>query len=247
MTRENHHKDRKSLRLVTGRTADFQALAADCVCFANAAGGTLEIGIEDDADLPPADQRVPPELPDQIRRRIGELAVNVQVAPQSVKAVNGGEYVVLAVAPSIGVASTKDGRYFMRVGDSCHPILGDDVLRLLADRPGSPWESLDGLQVEAAAADTGKQHDLLARLRASDRVKPSVKEKCDAELLRHYGLARGSLLTNLGVLIVGKSEDRARLGSAPVVRPSSSTIVARRSTSGRGTTTPCRRWSWLMQ
>jgi ATP-dependent DNA helicase RecG len=34
-------------------------------------------------------------------------------------------------------------------------------------------------------------------------VKPSVKEKTDGELLVHYGLAEGDVLTNLGVLLVG--------------------------------------------
>ena len=30
--------------------SDFPALAQDCVCFANGAGGQIHIGIEDDAD-----------------------------------------------------------------------------------------------------------------------------------------------------------------------------------------------------
>jgi ATP-dependent DNA helicase RecG len=49
-------------------------------------------------------------------------------------------------------------------------------------------------------------------------VKASVKEKTDDELLTHYGLARGQVLTNLGVLLVGGSRDRASLGSAPIVQ-----------------------------
>lgn len=47
MTLENQHLDRKSLRKVTGKTANWQELASDCVCFANSAGGQLLIGIED--------------------------------------------------------------------------------------------------------------------------------------------------------------------------------------------------------
>ena len=45
--RESHNRDRKSLRKVMGASADFGELAQDCVCFANGAGGTLLIGIED--------------------------------------------------------------------------------------------------------------------------------------------------------------------------------------------------------
>jgi len=46
--RESQHLDRKSLREVTGSTADFGELARNCVCFANGAGGAPLIGIEDD-------------------------------------------------------------------------------------------------------------------------------------------------------------------------------------------------------
>jgi len=121
MSSENQHIDKKSLRKVFGHTADWSALAADCVCFANAAGGTLLLGIEDADTMPPPDQRISPELLDQIRKRIAEKTVNVQVAPERVTATNGGQYIALQIARSVGVASTSDGRYFVCVGDSCRP------------------------------------------------------------------------------------------------------------------------------
>ena len=218
MTREDQHGDQKSLRLITGHTADFGALAADCVCFANASGGCLRIGIEDGETLPPASQRIAPELLDQLRKRIGEKTVNVQVAPEVVTAENGGEYIALTVARSVGVASTSGGRFFLRVGDECRPLVGDDVLHLLNDRPVVPWESMVNLQVPVTSATPEKLSSLLAQLRSSDRVKDSVKEKADGELLVHYGLSDGALLTHLGVLVVGSARDRARLGTAPIVQ-----------------------------
>lgn len=218
MTRESQHLDQKSLRVVRGRSADFAALAADCVCFANAAGGCLRIGIEDGDGEPPPGQRIEPSMLDELRRRIGERTVNVQVAPEIVQSANGGEYIALTVARSAGVASTSDGRYFVRVGDSCQPVVGDDVLHLLNDRPSVPWEALTTLQVSTKQADVRKTAALLAQLRASDRVKQGVKEKSDAELLAHYGLSDGNRLTNLGVLVIGGARDRARLGTAPMVQ-----------------------------
>lgn len=68
-SRESQHLDRKSLRKVMGSTADFGELAQDCVCFANGAGGMLLIGIEDEADAPPATQRIDPALLDRIRKK----------------------------------------------------------------------------------------------------------------------------------------------------------------------------------
>lgn len=218
MSLENQLADQKSLRKVSGPQADWSALAADCVCFANASGGCLRIGIEDGKTLPPPDQRIDLGLLDLVRKRVGELTVNVQVAPEVVRAENGGEYLALNVARSVGVASTSDGRYFVRVGDSCRPVVGDDVLHLINDRPGTPWETMLGLQLVLADAAPAKVAALLSALRASDRVKDSVKEMADAELLRHYGLLDGERLTNLGVLMLGKASDRSRLGTAPNVQ-----------------------------
>lgn len=217
-SRESHHLDRKSLRKVTGATADFAALAQDCVCFANSAGGTLLIGIEDDADAPPSDQRIEPALLERIRKRVGELTVNVQPLPELKRHENGGEYIALTIPRAVGVASTSDGRYFLRVGDTCRPVVGDDVMRLADERPATPWESMTSLSVERANTDVAMVERFEAALRASDRVKASVKEKSGDELLAHYGLSIGNLLTNLGVLLVGRASDRARLGSSPVVQ-----------------------------
>jgi len=217
-SRESQHLDQKSLRKVTGPTADFGHLARDCVCFANGAGGVLLIDIEDDDDAPPAGQRVDPALLDRIRKRIGELTVNVQVAPELKRHENGGEYIALTIPRAAGVASTSDGRYFLRVGDTCRPIVGDDVMRLANERPATPWEEMTSQGVPRANADTAKVASFCARLRASDRVKPSVKEKPDDELLTHYGLAKGDVLTNLGVLLMGGRRDRAGLGSASIVQ-----------------------------
>ncbi len=215
---ESHHLDRKSLRKVTGSTADFSELAQDCVCFANGAGGTLLIGIEDDGVAPPVDQRVDPGLPDRIRKRVGELTVNVQVVPELKRHENGGEYIALGIPRAAGVASTSDGRYFLRVGDTCRPIVGDDVMRLANERPATPWEKMTSQGVPRANADAAKVASICAHLRASDRVKPSVKEKTDDELLTHYDLAKGEVLTNLGVLLLVGRQNRAGLGSAPIVQ-----------------------------
>lgn len=54
--------DRKSLKAIVGKTADFYELAKDCVAFANAKGGHIHIGIEDDHILPPVGQIIKQDL-----------------------------------------------------------------------------------------------------------------------------------------------------------------------------------------
>lgn len=219
MSLEGQCLDRKSLRAVAGKSADWAELAKDCVAFANAVGGRLLIGIENGEDSPPPDQRIPADLPDVLRRRVDELTTNVAVQPSVVTAGNGGEFIELTVArSSSGVASTSDGRFFLRIGDTRSPVLGDDVIRLASERSALPWETLTSMEVPRIQVDAIKLAALVAGLRASDRVKRSVKEKRDDELLDHYQLARGEWLTHLGVLCVGLQGDRARLGSAPVIQ-----------------------------
>jgi len=210
--------DQKSLRSVTGKSADWNELAKDCVAFANAAGGRLLLGIEDGQDEPPADQRIPVELPDTLRRKLAERTVNVVVLPSVETSTNGGQYVELTVPRAISVASTTDGRYFLRVADQSKPVLGDDVMRLASERNALPWETLATMQVPRLELDTDKLVSLVDALRASDRVKPSVKEKSNDELLDHYQLARGAYLTHLGILCLGKQEHRGQLSSSPVIQ-----------------------------
>lgn len=217
MTLENQHTDRKSLRAVMGKTADWDALACDCVCFANGSGGRLLYGIEDGEGLPSPDQRVPADLPDRLRKRIGELTVNVQALVSVKRATNGGEFVEIDIARSSSVASTTDGRYYLRIADGCKPVVGADVLRLANERPGYTWEAI-ATAIPAKSADPRQCASFVAGIRASDRVKASVREKSDDELLAHYGLAHGRVLTQLGVMLVGSPADRRTLGIAPLVQ-----------------------------
>ena len=218
MSQEGQLLDQKSLRAVTGKTADWNEIAKDCIAFSNATGGRLLLGIEDGQDAPPVGQHIPADLPDTVRRKLADRTVNVAVLPDVVTAPNGGQYIELRIPRALSVASTTDGRYFLRVADQSKPVTGEDVMRLASERSALPWETQTTLHISRADADTTKRDKLLQALRASDRVKASVKEKSDDELLDHYQLAQGNDLTNLGVLCLGRQHHRAQLTTAPVIQ-----------------------------
>ncbi|MCL2823569.1 MAG: putative DNA binding domain-containing protein, partial [Polyangiaceae bacterium] len=218
ITRESHFLERKSLLKLTSNKRGYDDVARACVAFANAAGGTLLIGVEDGADEPPSDQRVEESWLVEIPKRVRELTVNVGVVTERKHHENGGEYIVVSISRSSGIASLSDGRYYVRVGDSCCPVIGDDVIRLVNERPSTPWEKKVSQGVSRSKADLSKVRRLCAGLRSSDRVVSSVKEKTDDELLVHYGLVVDGCLTNLGVLLVGKAWERSCLGTASIVQ-----------------------------
>lgn len=94
---ENSHFDKKSLKLVQGKTANWNELAKDCVCFANGVGGEIHIGIEDDQELPDANQKIKPALVDKINKTIPQLTINVAVNARIEAASNGGEFIVVHI------------------------------------------------------------------------------------------------------------------------------------------------------
>lgn len=74
MITENQNSEKKSLKIITRNNPDWDELAKDCVCFANSnGGGSICIGIEDKCNLPPPDQRIPRDLPANIKNEIVQL------------------------------------------------------------------------------------------------------------------------------------------------------------------------------
>ena len=216
MTGEGQELDHKSIRYVLGKNRDVSALAADCVAFANASGGMIYLGIEDGNDQPPAGQKVEAALAEHLRKRISQVTVNVGVITSTETATNGGQYVQIRVhGNQQSVASTSDGRFFIRVSDETQPVRGDDLTRLMADRSSFVWELQPVRRVPVGRYDAEKVHVFCDQVRASDRVSEFVKQKSDIELLEHYFMVRDGLLTHLGVLWVGRRDDRAALLYAP--------------------------------
>jgi ATP-dependent DNA helicase RecG len=215
---EGQTGEKKSLNVIAGGKADFDGIARECVGFANARGGHLHIGIEDDADQPPATQRIDDSLLDALRKRIPQLTHNVLIAPAKTAAANGGEYIDLLVSPTQHVACTSDGRYFLRVGDECRRVMPDDLMRLMNDKAAFVWETQVAQKAPRDRVDPEKRRQFLEMIRASDRVSDFVKAKSDDEILAHYLFVKEDCLTNLGVLWIGVREDRATLGYAPAIQ-----------------------------
>lgn len=212
--------DKKSIKTVTGRTADFAELAKDCVAFANAKGGYLHIGIEDGETLPPADQFINDMLPEKIVKRINELTVNVGLKTEIVTAENGGQFIKLKVFPSMAtIASTTKGQFYYRDNDNSRPLFPDELTRLMNDKPAYSWETKVSLSIPWQNADMLKLKKFFQYIQLSDRVSSFVKDKNEEELLAYYQMIDDNgMLTNLGVLWIGKPEQRARLLYSPIVQ-----------------------------
>jgi ATP-dependent DNA helicase RecG len=184
--RENQFNEKKSLKKVSGKTADFPDLAKDCVAFANSKGGIIAIGVEDNADLPPPGQKINPDLPALIVKRIGELTISTAIKAEIQKSQNSAEYIEVRIFPSEqSLAATTDGKYYYRIYDSSKPLLPDEMIRLLSDKPSFQWDSKPVKTVPRDRYDVQKLAAFLEAIRNSGRVSPFVKQKTDQELLDH--------------------------------------------------------------
>lgn len=216
---ENSLYDKKSLREITGKSADWNEVAKDCVAFSNAQGGVIDYGIEDDADAPPADQKVSEDVAINLEKKINGKTHNVSAHAEILTHENGGQCIRLHIARGTSSASTTSGKYFTRVSDESRPLTGDDITRLSAEKGYYRWEDEES-KWSWKDSDKEKLNMLLQNLRNSNRVSDFVKQKEDKELLDYYFLTveESDKMTNLGVLFIGTQSQRGRLMNAPVVQ-----------------------------
>ncbi|MDG1728966.1 MAG: ATP-binding protein [Algibacter sp.] len=216
---ENSEFDKKSLKLIQGKSADWSELAKDCVCFANGKGGTIAIGIENDMDNPNASQKITDALVEKVNKTIPQKTVGVAISASKETASNGGEYIKLQIFRSQQViASTTDGKYYIRVADDCKPIMPDELTRVAAEKQAFNWEEKIVRKLQLNEVDIVKYNEFIKDVKTSNRVSNFVKEMSIEELCDFYFLSKEGVLTNLGVLWLGKRNDRAQLHYAPSVQ-----------------------------
>lgn len=209
---ENQKIDYKSIRKIRSGDKGFKELAISCVAFANAQGGTLYIGIEDKSLVPLAEQTVTENEINDTVSRLHSLCFNVSLTSSGlIKHQNGGEYFKIIVAPSIkSIATTSDGKIYLRIADKCEPVRNEDIQRLSIEKGAYQWELL-ATRFSLADIPVKNVKKFASDIRESDRVKDHVKQMSDLEIMEHYNLIDGEIVTNLGVLWLGNAKQRSRI------------------------------------
>lgn len=216
--KEDSNYDFKSLKKAIGAKSNLESLAETCVCFANAQGGTIVIGIEDKDSEPPLGQKVKVDEMNKVLARLRSLTDGVGlVNPEFVIHENGGEYFYFKVMPSTRlIATTSSGKVLVRISDNCYPVKSEELTDLAAEKNAFQWELTVVQKLTLSQADADQIVYFLDNIKRSDKVSDFIKQKNDAEILEHYQLlSPEGFLTNLGVLWLGTPAQRARL-SYPV-------------------------------
>lgn len=216
---ENSLYDKKSLLTIASKKIDWKEIVKDVVAFSNAEGGILEFGIENGMETPDCLQRIQDSLMTMLVNNINGKTNGVQISAEKKKYDNGGETILLFIRRSVVMATTSDGKVFMRNGDNSEPITGEDLHRLSEEKGCYSWE-LRVSNYALSDCDTKRLTYILHSLRTSNRVSDFVKEKTDTELLRYFGLLAENkdLMTYLGVSFLGSQLQRQRISNAPTLQ-----------------------------
>jgi len=187
-------------------------LAITCVSFANAQGGKIIIGIEDNESEPPLNQIIDIKLTNETITRLRSLCFNVGLALNDIETHdNGSQFFSITVHPTLkSLATTADGKIYIRVGDQCQPARSEDIVRLANEKDAFQWE-LQSRNVAINEIPESNIQRFAQEIRNSDRVKQPIKDYTDIEILEHYNLISNGKLTNLGVLWLGSASHRSRL------------------------------------
>ena len=178
----------------------------------SASGAIAANGIEDETKDPLPDQIVEEEEINDTISRLRSLCFNVSIAAsERLIHQNGAQYFEVYVAPSLkSIATTSDGKIYMRVGDKCEPARNEDLQRLSIEKGAYQWELL---LTRTKLEDIPNENvvKFADDIRHSDRVKSHVKQMSDMEILEHYNLMDNGTMTNLGVLWLGTAKQRGRI------------------------------------
>jgi ATP-dependent DNA helicase RecG len=212
MEEESSVKEYKSIQKIRTGESGFKALAGTCVALANAQGGIIYIGIEDKTKRPAKNQKIEQKEVNEAVTKLRSLCFNVSLTNTEIKSdKEGNEYFCLLVSPSFkSIATTSDGKIYMRVADKCEPVRSEDLQRLMEEKGSFQWE-LIASKFSLDEYSKIKLSKFSEKIRKSDRVSAHIKQMSDMEIAENYNLIEEKRLTNLGTLWIGTAAQRCRL------------------------------------
>ncbi|MCD4698487.1 MAG: putative DNA binding domain-containing protein [Bacteroidales bacterium] len=205
-------KENKSIQKIRTGSSGIKELAKTCVCLANAQGGVIVIGIDDNTEKPPNEQKIRIEEINKTIQRLRSNCFGVSMTHSEVlKHYNGGEYFEIRVLPSTKlIATTADGKIYVRSGDECIPARSEDIHHMAAEKDSFQWE-LIARPYSINECNPKEIEYFITEIKNSSQVKSFVKEFSDIEILEHYNFYNDGKLTNLGILWLGFPYQRAKL------------------------------------
>jgi ATP-dependent DNA helicase RecG len=209
---ENHTIEYKSLDKTDGGKK-LKELARECVCFANAQGGTIFIGLDDKTKEPPKTQKISQDKINKTLKVLRGFTDSVGLAePTHLTHQNGGEYFSFRVLPSLKtVAMTSDGKVGIRIGEECVPVDSQSLTQLVSEKGDFQWELVKHPKIRIENIPFENITKFVEDIRTSDKISDFMKQLDERSLLEHFRLIDDGVVTNLGLLWLGNHMQRSKI------------------------------------
>lgn len=169
------------------------------VCgFANAQGGAIYIGMDDDGKVVGLDNHkyLLDEIPNKIRNLMG-MTVEVNLQQEN------GKYFIEILTPPYSVPISLRGRYYYRSGSTKQELTGASLNEFLLKKSGKTWD--DVLEPRATINDIDEKSvkQFLMAAENSGRL-PESKDISVPELLEKLRLTENGQLKRAAIVLFGK-------------------------------------------
>ena len=209
---ENQNIEYKSIQKIRTGDKGFRELSVTCVALANAQGGEIIIGVDNKTLRVGDNQVITQDEQNDAVSKLRSLCFGVAITPSGILSdENGSNYFIINVLPSLKtIATTSDGKIYIRIADKCEPVRNEDLQRLAEEKGAFQWEINPTKYSWNDAQVMENIHRFAEDMRQSPRVKDHIKQMDDIEMaIEHFHLIDQDRLTNIGVLWVGTSKQRA--------------------------------------
>ncbi|NOK12956.1 RNA-binding domain-containing protein [Corallococcus exercitus] len=180
-----------------GRSLDdfMRELAGDAICFTNASGGVLVIGVDDKQGGPAAFLGTTLDA-EQVRRRIYELTRPSLLVEVEEQYFSGVRLLIAFVPQGIEVHSDPQGRSRRRLGSDCLPMSPEDIARLRDERRSFDWSAQPSGRAVQEASPLAIQAAKESLAKLTDERRNYARLHSPQDLLRALGLVthEGELL-----------------------------------------------------
>jgi len=171
--------------------------------FANAQGGKIYIGIDDDMSVVGVT-----ELHKQMEDIPNKIINHTGVMPETNHIVTGGKDIIEIIIEPCGMPISYRGMYYYRCGATKQELRGSALHQFLLKKMGLNWEDIPCDDVSLDNIDDDAIAYFLDHAIEEGRMEPESRKSSKEDVLANLGLIRDGSPTNGAVLLFGKYPQR---------------------------------------
>jgi len=179
------------------RDEHFKVISA----FANANGGNLIIGVDDDGSPVGIknSKKLLEDIPNKVRNKVGIIpSVNIEKRKNK-------EVIKVIIKPS-SVPISYDGKYYIRSGSTTQELKEKELADVLLKKFGRTWDEI--VEEKAEFDDLNRETVVKFKRLAVDRIPSIAEEKDWKTVLEKLNLIKNSDLKRAAILLFGNNPQR---------------------------------------